>query len=103
MRREFRAFAAVGVAVAAIAGGSLLTVEGLRADVTSQSGEIQLQLGHEFFREGRFSDALDAYKRALTASVPADARAARSGVVQSALRVAEFATARTEAARLMAE
>jgi tetratricopeptide (TPR) repeat protein len=103
MRREFRAFAAVGVAVAAIAGGSLLTVEGLGADVTSQSGEIQLQLGHEFFREGRFSDALDAYKRALTASAPADARAARSGVVQSALRVAEFATARTEAARLMAE
>jgi len=103
MRRELRAFTAVGVAMTAIAGFTLLTVEGLRADVTSQSGEIQLQLGHEFFREGRFADALDAYKRALTASVPADARAARSGVVQSALRVADFSTARAEAAMLMAE
>ncbi|MGE3512649.1 MAG: aspartyl protease family protein [Vicinamibacterales bacterium] len=69
----------------------------------SQSGEIQLQLGHEFFREGRFADALDAYQKALTSSAPVDTRAARSGVVQSALRLAEFATARSEGATLIAE
>ena len=35
----------------------------IHADATppSQSGEIQLQLGHEFFAEGRYQDALEAY------------------------------------------
>jgi Flp pilus assembly protein TadD len=61
------------------------------------SGELQLQLGHEFFSEGRYQDALDAYQRALGAAEPADPRAARAGIVQSALRVAEFATAQREA------
>jgi predicted aspartyl protease/Tfp pilus assembly protein PilF len=69
----------------------------------SQSGEIQLQLGHEFFREGRFADALEAYQKALKSTAPVDTRAARAGVVQSALRIAEFATARTQAATLIAE
>lgn len=69
----------------------------------SQSGEIQLQLGHEFFREGRFADALEAYQKALKSTAPVDTRAARSGVVQSALRIAEFATARTHGATLIAE
>jgi tetratricopeptide (TPR) repeat protein len=63
----------------------------------SQAGEIQLQLGNEFFAEGRYQDALQAYQRALTASVPADPREARAGVVQAALRVAEFDLARVEA------
>jgi tetratricopeptide (TPR) repeat protein len=95
MRRGVRAFA-----VAAMLGAASLAI---RADVTSQSGEIQLQLGNEFFMEGRFADALEAYQKALHASPPSDVRAARAGVVQSALRVAEFATARTEAATLLAD
>jgi Flp pilus assembly protein TadD/predicted aspartyl protease len=65
------------------------------------SGEVQLQLGHEFFADGRYQDALDAYQRALGASEPADARAARAGIVQSALRVAEFTLARLEAEALV--
>ncbi|MQA30529.1 MAG: tetratricopeptide repeat protein [Luteitalea sp.] len=76
-----------------IAAGSLV----IRADVTSHSGEIQLQLANAFYRDGRYQDALDAYRRALTALGPDDHRAARSGVVRSALRVAEFDLARTEA------
>jgi Flp pilus assembly protein TadD/predicted aspartyl protease len=90
--------AVVGVLLVA---GSLL----IAADVTqpSRAGEVQLLLAHEFFAEGRYSDALDAYQRALRAHPPADARAARSGVVQSALRVAEFQLARAEAELLVAD
>ncbi len=93
MRRGVRAVAVSALVVA----GSFA----IYADAMSQSGEIELQLGHEFFREGRFADALEAYQKALQASVPADLRAARSGIVQSALRVAEFPTARDQAAALL--
>jgi len=67
----------------------------------SQSGDVQLLLGDEFFHEGRYQDALDAYQRSLKATVPADGRAARAGIVQSALRIAEFGVARTEAEALV--
>ena len=89
------------VAAALVVAGSLLVY----ADVTtpSHAGDVQLRLAHEFFGEGRFNDALDAYQRALRANPPADRRAARSGLVQSALRVAEFSTARAEAETLLAE
>ncbi len=74
----------------------------IRADVAqSQSGEIELQLANEFFAEGRYQDALDAYRKALSATVPADPREARAGIVQSALRVAEFGTAKVEAEALV--
>ena len=45
------------IASALVAAASLA----IQAAVTapqSESGEIQLQLGHEFFSEGRYSDAL---------------------------------------------
>jgi Flp pilus assembly protein TadD len=75
----------------------------IHADIApqSQSGEIQLQLGHEFFRDGRYGDALDAYQRALK-TPEVDPRAARTGVVLAALRVAEFTLAR-ETAEALAE
>jgi len=58
----------IGASVA-IYGGDVLS--------QSQSGEIQLQLGHEFFREGRFADSLEAYRKALKSTAPVDLRAAR--------------------------
>src|SRR5262245_55079412 len=74
----------------------------LRAETPpSQSLDIQLHLGQEFLDEGRYLDALDAYKRALAIAGPDDVREARAGLVQSALRVAEFDLARTEAERLV--
>jgi predicted aspartyl protease/Flp pilus assembly protein TadD len=84
---------------AMVVAASLVTF----ADVTpqSQAGEIELRLADEFFTEGRYSDALDAYRKALHAAVPADPRAARAGLVQAALRIAEFGTARTEAFTLL--
>jgi tetratricopeptide (TPR) repeat protein len=85
--------------------GALLAAASLviHADETPQAlaGEIQLRLGSEFLSEGRYGDALDAYQRALKVAAPDDVREARSGVVQSALRVAEFQLARQEAERLV--
>jgi len=88
--------------LAAIAAGVLLASLVIEA-VTPQShaGAVQLQLGDEFYAEGRYRDALDAYQKALAAVGPDDVRTARSGVVQSALRVAEFDLARREAEALV--
>lgn len=76
----------------------------LHAEVTplSQSFEIQMQLGNEFMAEGRYTDALDAFQRSLAVAGPDSMRAARSGVIQAALRVAEFDLARAEAEKLVA-
>jgi predicted aspartyl protease/Flp pilus assembly protein TadD len=82
-----------------IAAGSFV----IHADVTprSQSGEIQLQLANAFYQDGRYQDALEAYRRALATLGRDDHRAARSGIVRSALRVAEFDLARAEANALV--
>jgi tetratricopeptide (TPR) repeat protein len=76
----------------------------IHAEVTpqSQSAEIQLQLGNEYLAEGRYVDALDAFQRALAIVPPDQVRTARSGVIQAALRVAEFDLARSEAEKLVA-
>jgi Flp pilus assembly protein TadD/predicted aspartyl protease len=70
----------------------------LNAAATTQFeiAEIQLQLANELYAEGRYLESLDAYQRALTASDPADSRRSRTGVIISALRVAEFDLARQE-------
>jgi tetratricopeptide (TPR) repeat protein len=85
----------VVLAAAAVAGASLVS----RADATpsSQASEIQLQLGDLLSAEGRFLDALDAYKNALKSAPPDAVRRPRIGVITSALRVAEFELARREA------
>jgi len=94
MHRGFR----VVVVAAAVASASLV----IRADGTPQSAasEIQLQLGDLLSSEGRFLDALDAYKAALKSAPPDATRRPRIGVISSALRVAEFELARAEADEL---
>jgi tetratricopeptide (TPR) repeat protein len=74
-----------------------------QANPQSQSAEVERQLGDEFLTEGRYQDALDAFQRGLAVAGPDDQRALRSGLVQSALRVAEFDLARTEAEKLVAQ
>ena len=95
MQSGFR-LAAVSAIVAA---GSFV----IRADTTppSQASEVQLQLGNLLYSEGRYLDALDAYKNALKTAPLDNTRSARIGVISSALRVAEFDLARREAERLV--
>lgn len=95
-----------GRAFRSVASGAVIVAASyvIHADVTpqSQSPEIQLQLGTELLNEGRYQDALDAFKRAL-AIAPADkVKTARAGVIAAALRVAEFSLARVEAEKLVA-
>jgi tetratricopeptide (TPR) repeat protein len=87
--------------VAAVLAGASFTLYA-QATPQSQSAEIQRQLGEEFLSEGRYQDALEAFQRALTIADQDEIRAVRSGLVQSALRVAEFDLARTEAEKLVA-
>jgi tetratricopeptide (TPR) repeat protein len=95
MHCGFRFAAASAVVVAAV---SLV----LRADVpSSQASEVQLQLGDVLFSEGRYLDALDAYRNSLKVATSDSARAPRMGVINSALRVAEFDLARQEAEMLV--
>jgi tetratricopeptide (TPR) repeat protein len=75
----------------------------LRADAPpqSQAAAIQVQLGNEFLDEGRYVDAVDAYQRALTGGDAVEARAARTGLIQAALRLALFDSARVQADALL--
>src|SRR5262245_5092998 len=94
MQRGFR----VVVAVALVAAASLV----IRADATppSQASEIQRQLGDLLSAEGRFREALDAYRSALKSAPPDEVRRPRVVVILAALRVAEFDIARQEAETL---
>jgi tetratricopeptide (TPR) repeat protein len=89
MQRMFRGAAVLAL----VAAASLAVSAGQQSQ--SQSGDIELQVANQFFNDGRYVDALDAYEKSLTASAPADARQAHTGAAQSALRAAEFASART--------
>jgi Flp pilus assembly protein TadD/predicted aspartyl protease len=94
MNRGIRA-----AAMAAIVAGAGFTIY---ADKPSPyAADIQLQLAQLFFQDGRYSESLEAYQKALTADDPARVKTARVGVVQSALRVAEFPIARREAELLL--
>jgi len=88
------------VAISALVAGATLAI---RADVTppTQAAEIQLQLGNLFFSEGRFPESLDAFQQALRTDDASRLREARSGVIQSALRLAEYDIARVQAEALL--
>ena len=88
-----------GAVSATIAAATLV----IHADTppSSHTADIQLQLGHLFFDDGRYSDSLEAYQKALTIQDAARLREARSGVIKSALRVAAFDVARREADALI--
>ena len=94
---EFRFTAAASAFVLAVS--LVIHAEGIQ----SQSAEIQLQLGNMFFGEGRYRESLEAYTNAVEVAPPDQMRQARSGVILSSLRVAEFAAARGEAEKLIQE
>jgi predicted aspartyl protease len=92
-------FAAVGCALV----GALSLIVRAAEPPQSQSVEIQLQLGDMLFNEGRYPEALDAYQTAVKVATADGMRRARAGVIQSALRVADFEVARVEAEDLIKE
>ena len=97
MKRRIRA-----VAVAAVVAAASFTIHADKP--SSHNADIQLQLAQLFFQDGRYVESLDAFQKALAAQDPSDSqrvRTARVGVVQSALRVAEFTIARREAEQLL--
>ncbi|HTK28518.1 MAG TPA: aspartyl protease family protein [Vicinamibacterales bacterium] len=94
MQRAVRVVAALGVVLSACL---VIHADKLPPSLAAQ---IELQFGAQLFSEGRYQEALEAYQRALKIADPNAMRDARAGVVQSALRVAEFNLARTEAATL---
>jgi tetratricopeptide (TPR) repeat protein len=71
----------------------------LRADVDADA-DLQYQLGSLLFEETRYREALDAFDRATRTDDPALAVRARKGKVRTALRLAEFGVARSEAETL---
>ena len=86
MHRGFRVF--VAVAAVAVASASLV----IRADVpSSQASEIQLQLGDLLSSEGRFLEALDAYRLALKVAPPDGVRRPRVGVQRHRLGIGRVA------------
>ena len=86
---------------------TLLTAIGLLVAVEafspSETPEIQLQLGRLLYTEGRFSEARTAFQHALASDEARVRVPARTGVVQSSLRIGDFGTARTEAVLLKQE
>src|SRR4029450_5602437 len=71
------------------------------AQVPSQLGEIQLRLGRFLFEQGQYPEALEAYRSAVGSEDSGTVRRARAGVIQAALRVAEFGLARRQAEELV--
>ncbi len=68
---------------------------------SSQAADIQLQLGDLLFSEGRYGEAVDAYRNATRVGPPDLVSRARSSLVVAALRIAEFDEARIEAEKLV--
>ena len=87
------------VVLVLVAAASLV----IHADGTppSQAADVQFQLGTLFYSEGRYIESLEAFQNALKSTDTLLLRSARAGVVQAALRVAEFDTARHEAEALV--
>ncbi len=78
-------------------------LSGVGAFAPSDVPDVQLQLGNLLYADGRYREAMTAFQRALGTEEPRVRVPARAGVVRSALRIAEFAIARTEAITLRQE
>lgn len=83
-----------------VAVGLVAAVEAL---APTDTPEIQLQLGHLLYGDGRFSEALTAYEQAVGSTEPRVRHPARLGLVRSALRIGSFQKARSAAEVLREE
>ncbi|MCC7415866.1 MAG: aspartyl protease family protein [Acidobacteria bacterium] len=90
------------VVPALIAAASFIIHAEATAPQSSVGAEVQLQLAQMLHDEGGYAGALEAYRLALQQADGTQVRRARVGVIQMALRTAEFELARREAAVLLA-
>jgi Flp pilus assembly protein TadD/predicted aspartyl protease len=86
------------VAAAFVAGGALALHAADAVDA-----DVQFQLASLLFDETRYREALDAYDQAIKTTDADLALRARKGKVRTALRIAEFNVARTEAVTLRSQ
>src|SRR5262249_41531875 len=98
MRTLLRNARLVACAATLLIGGSLA----LRAQV-GVDAELQYQLATLLYDETRYPEALRSFEQAAESTDKSMAVRARKGVVRSALKIAEFKHARTEAERLRAD
>ena len=89
----------VAVSVAALVGCTLI----VRAADSAGDAELQYQLGNLLSDETRYREALDAFDKATQTDDPSLKIRARAGKVRTALRIAEYSLAQTEAEVLKTE
>ncbi len=77
-------------AVGAVAGGGVVPSSTPRRLLSRSRPKSSFSSATNSSPRAVISDALDAFQRALAVAGPDDLRAARAGLIQSALRVAEF-------------
>ena len=93
-----------GIRVVAVSAVVIAASLAIQAEAPQNHAvDIQLQLGRLLFEDGRYAESLEAYRKALMPGDATRVREARFGVIQSALRVAEFDVARHEADTLIKE
>jgi tetratricopeptide (TPR) repeat protein/predicted aspartyl protease len=76
------------------------SLAGPHATFTADDAEVQLQLAELLFDETRFSEALDAYRKAVDSPDSGLALRARIGLVRTALRIGQFQEAQRESVSL---
>ena len=90
---------AVVLIATALVGAAAL---GAQSPMTVEEAAAESQRGDQFFADARYPDAYEAYHRALEAGAPDVVSHARKGKIRSAIRLARFQIARTEAETLKA-
>jgi tetratricopeptide (TPR) repeat protein len=85
-----------------VAVGVALVV-GAHGRTASDDAELQYQLGTLLFEETRFSEALEAFRRAIDSDDPALELRSRIGIVKAALRMGDFEIAQREGVSLRDE
>ena len=88
-------------ALAAAASTALFA--GVQANDSRDDAELQLQLASLLYDETRFTEALDAYRRAIAAKDSDLALRARVGFVRAALKIGQFQDAQREGSTLKAQ
>lgn len=78
-------------------------VIGAHGQISSKDAELQYQFGTLLSEETRFSEALEAYRRAMQTDDPALELRARIAVVRTTLRLGDFQAAQLEAVSLRDE